>query len=490
MTATVPDKASARGVEASAGGGGPLGITEELSQYLARAHFADLPDRVVTRVEHLVLDGIGCGLLAAHMPWSKLAVRTIADLEGEGSATVWGWDRKLPPPAAALLNGTFIQGFELDDYHQLGPLHSEACVIPSVLATAEHLGGATGRDFLTAVAYGFEIGPRVGMAMGGLSLVARGWHCGAVFGTLASAAGAGKLRGLDAAGFEDALGIAATQSGGLMAAQYEAMIKRMHSGLAARSGLFAAALAAGGYSGIKRVLEREFGGFASTFGGGDPVYLDRLVHELGERWEIERIAVKPPYSCMGGLHTTIDGILSLVARTGFDVDDVKSIKIGVANAMYHHAGWSLERPAEIIGAQMNLAYAAAVALLDGAAFVPQFAPSRLESEDVWRVMDMITVEHDPALDLLGEEARWTSRVRIELKEGHEEAIEVTHPWGGLGRPMTNGEIRDKFRRMVELVISDDSRTKEIERVVLNLRHETDVAPLLDLLGPAVRSPFT
>jgi aconitate decarboxylase len=467
----------------------PDGTTGRLSQYLAEVRLDDIDDEVLTRAEHLVLDGIGCGLLAAHLPWSELAVDTVADLEGTGPATVWGWGRKLPAPAAALLNGTFIQGFELDDYHQFGPLHSEACVVPAVLATAEHLGGATGAELLTAIACGFEVGPRVGMALGGLALVARGWHCGAVYGTLASAAGVGKLRGLDAAGFEDAFGIAATQSSGLMAAQFEAMVKRMHSGIAGRSGLFAAALAASGYSGIKRVIEREYGGFASTFSGQDPVYLDRVTEELGSRWEISRIAVKPPYSCMGGLHSAIDGALAIRARDGFRAEDVTSIRIGVAHAMYKHAGWDLERPPEAIGAQMNFSYAVAVALLDGAAFVPQFSPERLDADDVWDLIGRTSVGWDTDLDDLGEDARWTSRLRVELTGGRVEEIETRHPWGGRVRPMTNDEMRAKFRRMAALVIDDQLRIDRIEELALDLRRQPDVLELTELLHDPVHSPF-
>jgi aconitate decarboxylase len=466
----------------------PRGVTGALSRYLAAASLDDIPERVAARAEHLVLDGIGCGLLAAHLPWSQRAVEAAVELEGEGAATLWGWDRRMPAPAAALLNGTFIQGFELDDYHQFGPLHSEACVVPSVLATAEQLGKASGRDFLAAAAYGFETGPRIGMAMGGLALVARGWHCGSVYGTIASAAGAGKLRGLTAAQFEDAIGIAATQSSGLMAAQYEAMVKRMHSGIAARSGLYAAALAANGFTGIKRVIEREYGGFASTFSPHDAVDLDRVMHEFGERWEIERICVKP-YSCMGGLHSTVDGALALRQRGGFTGAEVRSVHIGVAHAMYHHAGWQLERPAQIIGAQMNLAYAAAVTLLDGTAFVPQFDPDRLAQDDVWELIGRTTVEWDQDIDDLGEDARWTSRLRIQLVDGSTQEIEVRHPLGGLERPMTNDELRQKFRRMASLVIDDRARIAEIERFTLSLREQEDALGLSELLAPRVHSPF-
>lgn len=467
----------------------PTGATGLLSDYLADASLDDMPEDVQVRAEHLVLDGIGCGLLAAKLPWSVKAVGVMADLDGDGSATVWGWARRLPAGSAALLNGTFIQGFELDDYHQYGPLHSQACVLPSVFATAEHLGDVTGRDFLEAVAFGFEVGPRIGMAMGGLSLVARGWHCGSVYGTLASAVGAGKLRGLDAAGFEDALGMAATQAAGLMSAQFEAMVKRMHSGISSRNGLYSAALAGAEFSGIKRVIERDYGGFASTFSSGDPVYLDRLTDELGERWEISRIAVKPPYSCMAGLHSTIDGMLHLVETGGITASDVEGIHIGVAEAMYKHAGWALERPPEAIGAQMNLAYAAAVALLDGAVFVPQFSPARMNQDDVWDVIGRTDVVWDKQIDSMGEDARWTSRLTVTLKDGSVRSVETRHPWGGRVNPVTNDQLREKYRRMASLVIDDAARIDALEQSVLSLRTQPDLGRLVELVGASVHSPF-
>ncbi len=102
----------------------PNGATGVLAEYLAAASLDDLPEDVVERAHHLLLDGVGCGLLAARMPWSNLAVEAICDIEGDGPVLLWGWGRRVPPGAAALLHGTFIPGFELNDYHQFGPLHS------------------------------------------------------------------------------------------------------------------------------------------------------------------------------------------------------------------------------------------------------------------------------------------------------------------------------------------------------------------------------
>lgn len=464
------------------------GPTKAMSSWLATTNLDDVPKPVVERAKVLLLDGLGCGLLASRLPWSERAVASILELEGEGSGSIWGWDESVPASAATLLNGTFVQGFELDDYHPFGPLHSESCVIPPIFSLAEARGGVNGREFLEACALGFEVGPRVGITLGGLNLVSRGFHCGPIFGTLAAAAGAGKLVSLDETGFEDALGIAATQSSGLMSAQYEAMVKRMHSGFAARAGLYAATLARNGYSGIKRVVEREYGGLASTFSCGDPTDLGALTRRLGDSWEIDRIAIKPPYSCMGGLHSTIDGIRELQERGPFSAAEVAHIDIWVPHAMFHHGGWDLEPPAEVIGAQMNIGYAAAITILDGDAFVPQFTPDRIGQDDVWALLERVRLHWDEEMDQLGPEGRWMCRIRVELGDGSTREVERRSPWGGVERPMTNEETIVKFRRMAQLVMAE-SRSRKIEDIVMGIENVDDVGELVGLVKGRVESPF-
>jgi 2-methylcitrate dehydratase PrpD len=242
----------------------PDGPTGQLATWVAGLTLDDIPQPVVERAKHLLLDGLGCGLIGAQLPWSRVATNAVLDLENSGDTAVIGTGKSTSGPAAAVLNGTFIQGFELDDFHPIAPVHSCSLVIPALLSTATALSQTTtGADFLLAAIIGFEVGPRVGYTLHGAQMLDRGWHSGPVFGTHSAAMASGKLRGLTPGQLEDALGLAGTQSAGLMAAQYEAMSKRMHHGFAARNGFYAAGLAAANYTGIKRVFEREYGGFSA-----------------------------------------------------------------------------------------------------------------------------------------------------------------------------------------------------------------------------------
>jgi 2-methylcitrate dehydratase PrpD len=464
----------------------PAGPTGRLANWVADTTLEDVPASVRDRAKHLVLDGIACAIVGAQLPVSRIGVEGVTALDSAGDTPLIGWDgRATSATSAAMVNSSFIQGFELDDYHPLAPLHSNSIILPAMLAAAPRVGRVSGARFLLGAILGYETGPRVGQALGGLDMLSRGWHSGVVFGPIPAAAAAGTLYGLDAAGFEDAFGIGATQSCGLMSAMYESMVKRMQHGFASRNGLTAAALAAAGYVGIKRVFERPYGGWLAAFGEGHRTYPEAIYAGLGHLWETERIAVKA-YSAMGLLHAAIDAALEL--RPTVDVNLIQRIDIDMAEAAYAHGGWKAERPLEVIGAQMNVAYAVAVALLDGDVLVDQFSQARINSDDVWRLIDRTLTHHEKAYDNLPEDERLTTQVRVTFKDGTTRAAKVVHPRGTGDRNLTNADIRDKYAKLTHRAISAE-RQAAIEKAVLNIDVLDDIGQLTDLLTPAVRSPL-
>lgn len=464
------------------------GPTALLTRFLVNASLADMPADVVIKAKHLMLDGFVCALVSAKLDWSARAVDAVRSLDGEGVCTVWGWTCKVPPSSAALLNGTLVSGLELDDYHPLGVMHSGACALPAVFSTAELVGGVDGKRLLEAAVLGLEVGPRIGMAMGGMQLLNRGWHPGAVYGVMSGVAGAGKIRRLDEVQFEDAIGNAATQACGLMSSQYESMVKRMHSGMAARSGVLAAALGASGFTGIKRVLEREFGGYAPTFCGADPFDLSRLTEGLGERWEVRNITAKPPYAAMAGTHSAIEAALQLREKPGFSIEKVREIRIGMNAAMMHHGGFALERPVSVIGAQMSHLYVVAVTLLDGSPSVQQFSRERMDRDDVWKVIERIHPYLDEEIESRGEAGRWGSKVSMTFTDGRTEEVAVAFPKGGAKFPLSNDEIAQKYDRLAALVM-EPQHARQLKETVLALEQCKDIRELSALLSVDVRSPF-
>ncbi|TVS74644.1 MmgE/PrpD family protein, partial [Mycobacterium helveticum] len=460
----------------------PAGPTGRLATWVAGLTLDDVPHPVVRRAKHLLLDGLGCALVGARLPWSRLATDAVLGMEGGGDTVVIGTGRTTGAPGAAILNGTFIQGFELDDFHPLAPLHSCSLVIPALLSTAATRPGTiTGAELLLAAIVGFEVGPRVGYTLHGTQMLDRGWHSGSVFGTHAAAMASGKLRGLPPAQLEDALGLAATQSSGLMAAQYEAMSKRMHHGLAARNGFYAAGLAAAGYTGIKRVFEREYGGFLSVFGEGHEPDAALLTGRLGRRWETTIIMVKP-YAAMGGLHGAIDAARRL--RESVAPENISKVDITVGETVYKHGWWPPERPLTPIGAQMNIGYVTAAALLDGNVLPEQFAPARRDADDIWSLIAATTVHLDESPARAAMTEKFRTELAVTTVDGAVHRVRVDVPHGAPTDPVTDDELVAKFHALAERV-TDRARADAIERAVLGLDELDDTDHLTLIFQPDV-----
>ncbi|KFZ03375.1 hypothetical protein V502_11001 [Pseudogymnoascus sp. VKM F-4520 (FW-2644)] len=471
------------------------GPTGKLCTWIHGLTLADIPPEVQTRAKYLLLDGIACGLVGAHLPWSETAANAIFKMESAGSATIIGWEKKISPLSAALLNSTFIQGFELDDWHSEAPLHSNSIILPALLAAAEHLksvGGSSspinGSLFLLAYITGLEVGPRVGNALYGSHMLTRGWHSGAVFGPSASATAVCKMLNLPANTIEDAVGIACTQACGLMSAQYESEVKRMQHGFAARNGLFAAILAKGGYVGIKKVYERTYGGFLAAFSQGsgkNPLYLENEITEgLGAKWQTTRVRVKP-YAAMAGTHCTIDCIRKLQAEYPAQMKElaiITSIKYEMAEAAFHHGGWVAKRPLTATGAQMSNSYVAATQIVDGQVLPAQFRHDQLERDDVWELVEKTTCVHSEEFS-----NKWVQRATIEFKNKPTLVAIVEAP-RGVDQAMTNEEILEKWRELVKSVIGDERR-EEIERMCLGLEGLEDITQLGRLLLGITRNPI-
>jgi 2-methylcitrate dehydratase PrpD len=453
-----------------------VSVTRELAGWIHDLRLDDIPAAVRERAKHVLLDGVGCALVGAQLPWSRVATEAVIGLEGSGEIPAIGHGRTTSAPGAAVLNGTYVQGFELDDFHPIAPLHSNALVIPALISTT---GEQSGPESLLAAIVGFEVGPRVGRALHGAEMLSRGWHSGSVFGTHTAAMVSGKLRGLDPDQLEDALGLAGTQSAGLMAAQYEAMSKRMHHGFAARNGLYAAGLAAAGYTGIKDVFEREYGGFLAVFGEGHDPRPAEVVAELGSRWETALIMIKS-YAAMGGLHGAIEAAVAL--RDQLEVKEIERIDITVGQAVYHHGWWRPERPLTPIGAQMNLGYATAAALIDGNVLPEQFTPTRLDADDIWRLVDRTEVQLDDSELPLQE--RFRTDLAVTMTGGRVHRRRVVQPHGGPADPVANDEIVGKYRALAGRVV-DPARSKAIETAVLALEDLDHLDSLIDLLAPPV-----
>jgi 2-methylcitrate dehydratase PrpD len=437
--------------------------TRTIAEFVSQLTYEQIPAEVRERIKLLILDSLGCAIYGAGLEWCGILRRTLETLDSTRTTSIWGTDRKLSSPHAALVNGTQVQGFELDDVHRTAVLHVGAVTLPALIAVAESHAELSGRDFLTAAVAGYEIGPRVGLCMGP-EHIGQGWHSGATVGVFSAAAGAARGLALTADQTVHALGIAGTQSSGLMAAQYGAMVKRMHAGRAAQSGLYGALLASQGFTGIADVFEAPYGGFCTTFSRSqDRFDLAKLSTGLGKRFETMGIALKF-YSCVGSNHTTLDAIRDIRKRRPFGLDEIEEIVVQASQVTVDHAGWPY-RPQGLTGAQLNLSYCVATLLLAGDVFVDEFTPDCATDPARIELARKVTVLHDPAITALGAAYRHKVRVEMRFRDGSVERETREAPRGSEHSFASAEEIIGKFRKLVRGVMASVQQNKLIDAVL-------------------------
>ena len=434
-------------------------LSETLATWAVTLRDQSLPDDVAERTRDATLDLLGVALAGLETTAARIVRGLAAEAGGRPEATVLGARERLPACQAALANGTAGHGIDLDDGHRLAAGHPGVTVIPAALAAAE-VGDATGTDFLVAVTAGYEVFIRLASFMNPDHL-GRGFHTTGTVGPLGAAMAAGLLLGLDASGLAHALGAAASQGAGLLQVLHEgAMLKPLHAGRAAQSGLLAARYAARGGQAPRQALEGSDGYLRALSGHeGSPDLAD-----LGPPRAIMGAYYKLHAACRH-VHPAVDAVLDLFGRDGLVPAQVVQVHVGthqVAERLTGRPG----RVADVGGARFSLPFAVALAALRGSVGPEQFTPATLADEELWRFAERVRVVADPDLT-----ARYPAErgavVTLRLADGAERSARVVHPRGEPENPVSPEELAAKFLVNARPVLGDD-RANQVLALVRRL----------------------
>jgi 2-methylcitrate dehydratase PrpD len=452
----------------------PAVVTPRLGQWVSTLILDAVPADVAAHLKTCLLDSIGCGIYGATQPWGKIAADVMVGFSGGGASSLFARAEKASPADAALANGTAIHGFEIDDAHVSSSLHPGAVALPASLAIAQ-ARQSSGADLLIALAAGYEVGLRVGICAG-VTHSTSGYHVTGTAGAVGAAAAAARALRLAPEQTAHALGLGATQAAGLYAARLGAMAKRFHAGRAAQSGVLAGYLAEQGFTGSLDALEAPFGGFMSTLRGQFDAAM--IVMDLGKHWETARVGLKA-YAACASAHTTIDGVRQLRSQ-GLNAANLARLTVRMSKKGHLNIGWPY-RPGEVITAQMNGAYAAAVTLLDGEAFIDQYAERRLADPAILALLPHIDFVHDPELDLGGASKRHTVKIEAVRNDGSVLSTMIEQRRGSPEHPLSATEIEHKFRLLTATALPA-SAIDELIGMVGEIEREADLKRLTALIA--------
>ena len=428
-------------------------LAEILADFVHGLRCRPLAGQVEREALRVVLDWLGSAIRGGEVTPAQAIHAVVQRRMGGDSATVLSTGTRVSTLGAALANGAASHALELDDLHHGSTFHPAAPIVPAALAAAEQVD-ADGRLFLQAIVAGYEVGIRIAEAANPSHY--RFWHPTSTCGVFGAAAAAGCVLGLSSEELADALGTAGTLASGLWQFLDEgAMSKPLHAGKAAHDGLLAAELAQSGLTGAHSILEGRRGFFAATTLTADS---SRITDGLGTRYKILENGYKR-HACCGHTHTAIDGALLL--RDRLDGRLVDRVEVDTYLVALEITDYPV--PKSETEAKFSLQHAVAVALIDGAAGIEQFRSSRLGAPDVIELRRRVVVREASELTAVYPR-EWPARVRLWLADGASLEAMVRVPRGMPGNPMSDEELRDKFRTLVAPVIGFDGVERLIEEV--------------------------
>lgn len=452
--------------------GGDVAATA--ADYACDLALADVPAEVGDRTRLVLLDTVGVCLRGSQTAAVSEAAAGTAGLSagrpaGGRGGTVVATGNRRPPAAAALLNAAGGTTLELDEGNQRSG-HPGIHTVPPAVAVAEH-EGATGRELLTAVVAGYEVGARVGDLVRPL---ADGLHPHGAWAPVAGAVATGTLLGFDAERLAEAIRIAANPfvATHWAAALEGATVRDFYPGVSGAHGVLAAGLARGGVTGVERAITRCLLPYVAA----DPVPDDLVAStfaSLGERHYVLDGYFKVHAACRY-THAPVEALAAIERTHGVDPATVDRITV---RTFERGARLDDPEPANVLAAKFSTPYVLAARAVLGRSDAAAFAPDLVSDPAIRDLAGRVNLEVGDEFERRARDGRWGAAVAVQFDDGTRVEETVRDARGGGDDPFAPAEIHRKFDALAGAVLDDDE-VRDLRASLLAVEAVEDVGSLL------------
>jgi 2-methylcitrate dehydratase PrpD len=466
--------AEAAGMQTGSDASSAPPVITTLSTYMSEAGSHALPPEVVEKTKQHILDTISAMISGADLPPGKVALKFAHSSGGERVATVVASDIVCGPIEAALTNGMLAQSDETDDSHAPSHSHPGCAIVPAAMATGE-LYGIDGVRFLRAVTLGYDIGPRVTMALGGLPWqmeTHRGTH--SIASNFGAAAAAGCASNLTAQQMRYLLDYAAQQSGGTAAWQRdtEHVEKALvFAGMPARNAVSIAMLVKDGATGVEDIFSGADNFFLGLSPKADP---KKLIDKLGERYEVTRTNIKK-WTVGSPIQAPLDALQAIMKENSLKGNEIKQVIVRVATS---EAKTVNDRRMPDI----SLQHLIAVMLEDGTVSF-QAAHDKGRMQDPAILLERTKVQLIPDEELEKMYPMRETIVEVTTNTGKQITKRVDAVRGTAENPMTTEEVIAKCRDLITPVLGV-SKCDRLISTILDIEKVNDIRQMRSLLQHA------
>lgn len=453
---------------------GSLSAVQRIAAFAASAR----PDHLTAELRHYykrnILDCIGCAIAALPGPPFQAIREQCEEYRAPGRCTLIGGDKTSADQAAFFNSGLVRYVDLLDSYMSPGGLCHPGDNFGSILAAAEQ-AGASGEQFMLALAVAYEIGCRFTAAV---PVMAKGLNH-AIQLSISAAAGAGKLLGLSADQIANAIAIATADNISLACVHAEPVSqwKGFSPGMTGMRAVYAASLAKRGFTGPDHLFEGPNG-------------LERLfAQSIAVDWEnpsldhVTRTVLKKYCSLIHG-QPVLEAVLYLKRQNKLAASDIAHVRCDIFQSGFDIAGGgsfgSKDHPQIKEQGDYNLKYLIAAALLDGEVGPAQLEPSRIQAADAQALLARVEIRPDDEFTMRYPD-ELCARITIHRKNGRVLVKEQLGYEGSLGNPMSWDRVVQKFHWLSEPYADEGLRNRLIEAVA-----RLDTIPLTNLMDLLAR----
>ena len=440
------------------------------SDFVLCTGYEDIPVDVIERSKDLILDLIGVSAAAHAIKASRLgrdtAVRLFNTATEDDKARILFDGRTASVAGAAYAGATQIDNLDAHDGYSSAKGHAGCGLFPAVLAFAEKDAHFSGRDLLTSMVIGYEIGCRAGLALHG---TVTDYHTSGAWVSLAVAALGVRLNGADPNILRHAIGIAEYHGPRSQMMREIDNPTMLHdgSGWGSMVGVVAAELALAGFEGAPAI----------TIEGDSAAEYWR---DLAMDWLTRRQNIKLFPVCRWA-HAPIQAALNLRSEHAILVNDIKSIEI---HAFHEATRLAQDMPETTGKAQYSISYPVAAALTYGKLGAREVSGETFADPDIAKLVSLTAVtECSECNDSFPQDR--LGRTVIETRDGRRLDSGMVRAPGEHTNPVDRTGIIDKYREFVFPVLGC-SRANQIEETVFTLdRPDMLSNKLTDLLYPAI-----
>lgn len=421
-----------------------------LAEFAAGLTYPAIPPEPIEKAKQFVLDVVRLAVLGSRLPWGERTRQVFRAMGGKEESTVIGFGDRLPAVHAAYVNGTTSHGLENDDTHVGAIHHPGVTTVPAVLAVAER-EGSDGKSLLAGMIAGYEVMIRLGEAMQPSHFADRGFHSTAVMGHFGAAAGSANLLGLSDEQTAHALSFAAAYASGLGNWVKGGMVKYLHAGKAAKGGVEAALLAAGGLTGPRQIFEGKRG-FCHAY--SDRVQMEAITSGLGRVWKTVEVHLKP-HSTSRHTQSSVEAAAKIAAQHNIRAEDIAGIDILTSPEMAE--ALSTKEPVDVIEAQSSIPFAMVAGLFKGGnRTLTEFVlfediQKAMESPVVRALLERTALRGDARFDV----QKGNAQVTIRLNDGNMYTEKVDIIRGSPENPFSFHELRERFLTQAAGIIPED-----------------------------------